>query len=145
MKILLRKILEKLFLVVLFFIIIVGNFLLIYNLTNKFEKINEIYDVSNEINNSSYIYIKDILNNNIIEVNTQDKKEDLKQIFNKVKIRESKLELMDKEQKFDYSILIYSSLNGETIINITDLELMIKNKIYEIDMSINESLAGMFK
>ena len=101
MKILLKKILEKLVLVVLFLVIIFGNVLLIYNLQNKFVSINEIYNISEVIDNAVYISIKDISNDNTILIDSDEKKDKIKDIFNKIKIRESKLNLYI--QTTDYS------------------------------------------
>ena len=145
MKILLKKILEKLVLVILFLVIIFGNVLLIYNIKNKFVDIEEKFDIINNINNAKYISVKDIKNNNIIEVNNNEKKELVKKLFNEIKIRESKLDLMDKNQNIDYTIFIIDYSGNESYINFADKEIMVNNEIYETDFKINENFETLFK
>ena len=57
MKILLKKILEKVIIVFFVLIVIFGNILLIYNFKNKFKSINEIYSFSTKIDEANYICI----------------------------------------------------------------------------------------
>ena len=145
MKILLKKILEKLVLVILFLLIIFGNVLLIYNLQNKFVSINEIYNISEVIDNAVYISIKDISNDNTILIDSDEKKDKIKDIFNKIKIRESKLNVLDKQQKIDYSIFIVSSEGNDLFINIANNEIMLYNNTYESDFKINSCFESLFK
>lgn len=145
MKILLKKILEKLVLVVLFLVIIFGNILLIYNLKNKFVSINEEINISEVIENSKYISINDISNGNTILIDSDEKKEELKDIFNKIKIRESKLNVLDKDQKIDYSIFIVNSEGNDLFINVANKEIMLYDNTYEIDFKINKELISLFK
>ena len=107
MKILLKKILEKITLVIFCLVVIFGNILLIYNFNNKFQNINELYEFSDKIDNSKYICIKNIDNEKVIEINSDEDKQKLKEFFNKIRVIESKLKLIDKEQKIDYTIYIY--------------------------------------
>lgn len=145
MKILLKKILEKLVLVVLFLVIIFGNVLLIYNLKNKFLPINEKINISEVIENSKYISINDISNGNTILIDSDEKKEELKDIFNEIKIRESKLNVLDKDQKIDYSIFIVNSEGNDLFINVANKEVMLYDNTYEIDFKINKELVSLFK
>lgn len=145
MKILLKKILEKLVLVVLFLVIIFGNVLLIYNLKNKFLPINEKINISEVIENSKYISINDISNGNTILIDSDEKKEELKDIFNEIKIRESKLNVLDKDQKIDYSIFIVNSEGNDLFINVANKEIMLYDNTYEIDFKINKELISLFK
>lgn len=145
MKILLKKILEKLVLVVLFLVIIFGNVLLIYNLQNKFVSINEKFNISEVIDNAVYISVKDISNDNTILIDSDMKKDKIKDIFNKIKIRESKLNVLDKQQRIDYSIFIVNSEGNELFINIANKEIMLYNNTYESDFKINEIFETLFK
>lgn len=145
MKILLKKILEKLVLVVLFLVIIFGNVLLIYNLKNKFLPINEKINISEVIENSKYISINDISNGNTILIDSDEKKEELKDIFNEIKIRESKLNVLDKDKKIDYSIFIVNSEGNDLFINVANKEIMLYDNTYEIDFKINKELISLFK
>lgn len=145
MKILLKKILEKLALVLLFLVIIFGNVLLIYNLQNKFVSINETFNISGVIDNAVYISIKDISNDNTILIDSDEKKGKIKDIFNKIKIRESKLNVLDKQQKIDYSIFIVSSEGNDLFINIANKEIMLYNNTYESDFKINSFFESLFK
>ena len=145
MKILLKKILEKLVLVVLFLVIIFGNVLLIYNLQNKFVSINEKFNISEVIDNSLYISVKDISNGNTILIDSDEKKDNIKDIFNKIKIRESNLNVLDKQQRIDYSIFIVNSEGKDLFINIANKEVMLYDTIYETDFKINENFETLFK
>lgn len=145
MKILLKKILEKLVLVILFLVIIFGNVLLIYNLQNKFVSINETFNISEVIDNSLYISVKDISNGNTILIDSDEKKDKIKDIFNKIKIRESKLNVLDKQQRIDYSIFIVNSEGKDLFINIANKEVMLYDTIYETDFKINENFETLFK
>ncbi len=51
MKILLKKVLEKIVFAIFILIVIFGNVLLVYNLRHKFCQINKIYDFSSNRNN----------------------------------------------------------------------------------------------
>ena len=144
MKILLKKILEKVTLVIFCLVVIFGNILLIYNLNNKFQNINELYEFSDKIDNSKYICIKIIDNEKVIEINSDEDKQKLKDFFNKIRVRESKLKLIDKEQKIDYTIYIYTS-DLQIFVNINDSEIMINNEIYETDIKINTYLKELFE
>ena len=145
MKILLKKILEKLVLVVLFLVIIFGNVLLIYNLQNKFVSINEKFNISEVIDNAVYISVKDISNDNTILIDSDEKKDKIKDIFNKIKIRESKLNVLDKQQRIDYSIFIVNSEGNDLFINIANKEVMLYDTTYETDFKINENFETLFK
>lgn len=145
MKILLKKILEKLVLVVLFLVIIFGNVLLIYNLQNKFVSINETFNISEVIDNAVYISVKDISNDNTILIDSDEKKDKIKDIFNKIKIRESKLNVLDKQQRIDYSIFIVNSEGNDLFINIANKEVMLYDTTYETDFKINEIFETLFK
>lgn len=145
MKILLKKILEKLVLVVLFLVIIFGNVLLIYNLQNKFVSINETFNISEVIDNAVYISVKDISNDNTILIDSDEKKDKIKDIFNKIKIRESKLNVLDKQQRIDYSIFIVNSEGKDLFINIANKEVMLYDTIYETDFKINGNFETLFK
>ena len=145
MKILLKKILEKLVLVILFLVIIFGNVLLIYNLQNKFVSINEKFNIAEVIDNSLYISVKDIPNGNTILIDSDEKKDNIKDIFNKIKIRESKLNVLDKQQRIDYSIFIVNSEGKDLFINIANKEVMLYDTIYETDFKINENFETLFK
>lgn len=145
MKVLLRKILEKLLLVALCLVLIIGNILLIYNIKNKFVDIEEKFYIIYNINNAKYISVKDIKNNNIIEVNNNEKKELVKKLFNEIKIRESKLDLMDKNQNIDYTVFIIDYSGNESYINFADKEIMVNNEIYETDFSVNLYFEEIFK
>lgn len=144
MKILLKKILEKVTLVIFCLVVIFGNILLIYNFNNKFQNINELYEFSDKIDNSNYICIKNIDNEKVIEINSDEDKQKLKGFFNKIRVRESKLKLIDKEQKIDYTIYIYTS-DAQIFVNINDSEIMINNEIYETDIKINTYLKELFE
>ena len=144
MKILLKKILEKVTLVIFCLVVIIGNILLIYNFNNKFQNINELYDFSDKIDNSNYICIKNIDNEKVIEINSDEDKQKLKDFFNKIRVRESKLKLIDKEQKIDYTIYIYTS-DAQIFVNINDSEIMINNEIYETDIKIDTYLKELFE
>lgn len=145
MKILLKKILEKLVLVILFLVIILGNVLLIYNLQNKFVSINEKFNISEVIDNAVYISVKDISNDNTILIDSDEKKDKIKDIFNKIKIRESKLNVLDKQQRIDYSIFIVNSEGNDLFINIANKEVMLYDTTYETDFKINENFETLFK
>lgn len=144
MKILLKKILEKVTLVIFCLVVIFGNILLIYNFNNKFQNINELYEFSDKIDNSNYICIKNIDNEKVIEINSDEDKQKLKGFFNKIRVRESKLKLIDKEQKIDYTIYIYTS-DAQIFVNINDSEIMINNEIYETDIKIDTYLKELFE
>lgn len=144
MKILLKKILEKVTLVIFCLVVIFGNILLIYNLNNKFQNINELHEFSDKIDNSKYICIKNIDNEKVIEINSDEDKQKLKDFFNKIRVRESKLKLIDKEQKIDYTIYIYTS-DAQIFVNINDSEIMINNEIYETDIKIDTYLKELFE
>lgn len=144
MKILLKKILEKITLVIFCLVVIFGNILLIYNFNNKFQNINELYDLSDKIDNSNYICVKNIDNEKVIELNSDEDKQKLKDFFNKIRVRESKLKLIDKEQKIDYTIYIYTS-DAQIFVNINDSEIMINNEIYETDIKIDTYLKELFE
>ncbi len=144
MKILLKKILEKVIIVFFVLIVIFGNILLIYNFKNKFKSINEIYSFSTKIDEANYICIKDIDDNNIIDVSEEENREKLKKFFDNIRIRESKLKLIDKEQEIDYTIFIYLPEN-EYFVNIKNSEIMINNKIYETDIKIDSYLSEIFE
>lgn len=144
MKILLKKILEKVTLVIFCLVVIFGNILLIYNFNNKFQNINELYEFSDKIDNSNYICIKNIDNEKVIEINSDEDKQKLKEFFNKIRVRESKLKLIDKEQKIDYTIYIYTS-DAQIFVNINDSEIMINNEIYETDIKIDTYLKEFFE
>lgn len=144
MKILLKKILEKVTLVIFCLVVIFGNILLIYNFNNKFQNINELYEFSDKIDNSRYICIKNIDNEKVIEINSDEDKQKLKGFFNKIRVRESKLKLIDKEQKIDYTIYIYTS-DAQFFVNINDSEIMINNEIYETDIKIDTYLKELFE
>lgn len=144
MKILLKKILEKVTLVIFCLVVIFGNILLIYNFNNKFQNINELYDLSDKIDNSNYICVKNIDNEKVIEINSDEDKQKLKEFFNKIRVRESKLKLIDKEQKIDYTIYIYTS-DAQIFVNINDSEIMINNEIYETDIKIDTYLKELFE
>lgn len=144
MKILLKKILEKVTLVIFCLVVIFGNILLIYNFNNKFQNINELYEFSDKIDNSKYICIKNIDNEKVIEINSDEDKQKLKEFFNKIRVRESKLKLIDKEQKIDYTIYIYKS-DAQFFVNINDSEIMINNEIYETDIKIDTYLKELFE
>lgn len=144
MKILLKKILEKVTLVIFCLVVIFGNILLIYNFNNKFQNINELHEFSDKIDNSKYICIKNIDNEKVIEINSDEDKQKLKEFFNKIRVRESKLKLIDKEQKIDYTIYIYTS-DAQIFVNINDSEIMINNEIYETDIKIDTYLKELFE
>ena len=144
MKILLKKILEKVIIVFFVLIVIFGNILLIYNFKNKFKSINEIYSFFTKIDEANYICIKDIDDNNIIDVSEEENREKLKKFFDNIRIRESKLKLIDKEQEIDYTIFIYLPEN-EYFVNIKNSEIMINNKIYETDIKIDSYLSEIFE
>lgn len=144
MKILLKKILEKVTLVIFCLVVIFGNILLIYNFNNKFQNINELHEFSDKIDNSKYICIKNIDNEKVIEINSDEDKQKLKDFFNKIRVRESKLKLIDKEQKIDYTIYIYTS-DAQIFVNINDSEIMINNEIYETDIKIDTYLKELFE
>lgn len=144
MKILLKKILEKVTLVIFCLVVIIGNILLIYNFNNKFQNINELHEFSDKIDNSKYICIKNIDNEKVIELNSDEDKQKLKDFFNKIRVRESKLKLIDKEQKIDYTIYIYTS-DAQIFVNINDSEIMINNEIYETDIKIDTYLKELFE
>lgn len=145
MKILLKKILEKLVLVLLLLVVIFGNFLLVYNIKNGFVPINDKVDIAEIIGNSLYISVKDISNGNTILIDSDEKKEELKNIFNKIKIRESKLNILDREQKIGYAIFIVNSEGNELFINIANKEVMLYDTTYESDFKINEIFETLFK
>lgn len=145
MKILLKKILEKLVLVILLLVVIFGNFLLVYNVKNGFVPINDKMDIAEVIDNSLYISVKDISNGNTILIDSDEKKEELKNIFNKIKIRESKLNILDREQKIGYSIFIVNSEGKDLFINIANKEVMLYDTTYETDFKINENFETLFK
>lgn len=145
MKILLKKILEKLVLVILLLVVIFGNFLLVYNIKNKFVSINEKFNISEVIDNAVYISVKDISNDNTILIDSDMKKDKIKDIFNKIKIRESKLNVLDKQQRIDYSIFIVNSEGNELFINIANKEVMLYDTTYETDFKINENFETLFK
>lgn len=144
MKILLKKILEKVIIVFFVLIVIFGNILLIYNFKNKFKSINEIYSFSTKIDEANYICIKDIDDNNIIDVSEEENRKKLKKFFDNIRIRESKLKLIDKEQEIDYTIFIYLPEN-EYFVNIKNSEIMINDKIYETDIKIDSYLSEIFE
>lgn len=144
MKILLKKILEKLVLVILLLVVIFGNFLLVYNIKNGFVPINDKMDIAEVIDNSLYISVKDISNGNTILIDSDEKKEELKNIFNKIKIRESKLNILDREQKIGYSIFIVNSEGNDLFINIANKEVMLYDTTYESDFKINEIFETLF-
>lgn len=144
MKILLKKILEKVTLVIFCLVVIFGNILLIYNFNNKFQNINELHEFSDKIDNSKYICIKNIDNEKVIELNSDEDKQKLNDFFNKIRVRESKLKLIDKEQKIDYTIYIYTS-DAQIFVNINDSEIMINNEIYETDIKIDTYLKELFE
>lgn len=144
MKILLKKILEKVTLVIFCLVVIFGNILLIYNFNNKFQNVNELHEFSDKIDNSKYICIKNIDNEKVIEINSDEDKQKLKDFFNKIRVRESKLKLIDKEQKIDYTIYIYTS-DAQIFVNINDSEIMINNEIYETDIKIDTYLKELFE
>ena len=77
MKILLKKILEKVTLVIFCLVVIFGNILLIYNFNNKFQNINELYEFSDKIDNYKYICIKNI-NDSEIMINNEIYETDIK-------------------------------------------------------------------
>ena len=134
MKILLKKILEKVTLVIFCLVVIFGNILLI----------NELHEFSNKIDNSKYICIKKKKKKKVIEINSDEDKQKLKDFFNKIRVRESKLKLIDKEQKIDYTIYIYTS-DAQIFVNINDSEIMINNEIYETDIKIDTYLKELFE
>ena len=145
MKILLKKILEKLVLVLLLLVVIFGNFLLVYNVKNGFVPINDKMDIAEVIDNSLYISVKDISNGNTILIDSDEKKDKIKDIFNKIKIRESKLNVLDKQQIIDYSIFIVNSEGKDLFINIANKEVMLYDTTYETDFKINENFETLFK
>ena len=145
MKILLKKILEKLVLVILLLVVIFGNFLLVYNIKNGFVPINDKMDIAEVIDNSLYISVKDISNGNTILIDSDEKKDKIKDIFNKIKIRESKLNVLDKQQRIDYSIFIVNSEGNDLFINIANKEVMLYDTTYETDFKINEIFETLFK
>ena len=144
MKVLLRKILEKLVLVVLCLVLIIGNILLIYNIKNKFSDINEMFNIREIIDNAQYISIKDVENNKTVIIDDDEKKVILKKLFSEIKIRESKLELMDRNQQIDYAIFIINYEGEESYINFTDREIMIYDKIYESDFKTKSYFEEIF-
>ena len=114
------------------------------DINNKFKSINEIYSFSTKIDEANYICIKDIDDNNIIDVSEEENREKLKKFFDNIRIRESKLKLIDKEQEIDYTIFIYLPEN-EYFVNIKNSEIMINNKIYETDIKIDSYLSEIFE
>lgn len=145
MKVLLRKILEKLVLVILCLVIIVGNILLIYNVRSKFLDIKEKFNIIDTIDNAKYISIKDIENDKTLVISNDERKEMLKNIFNEIKIRESKLKLMDKNQEIDYTVFIVEQYGNEFYINFADSEIMIYDEIYETDFNTKKYFKNLFE
>ncbi len=145
MRILLKKVLEKFLLVLFFVVIIFGNIVLIYNLKNKFVNINENYNISDIIDNSKYISIKNVNENLVTSIEDINKKNELKNILENIKIRESKINSIDKDQKIDFSIFIIDSNEKENFINLLNNEIMVNNKIYECDFNISSKLKEIMK
>lgn len=144
MKVVLKKMLEKLVIVVLCLVLIIGNILLIYNVRNKFVDIKEKFDIIEIIDKAKYISVKNIENNQTIEIDNDEKKDDLKNIFNKIKIRKSKLKLMDKNQKIDYTVFIVEQGGNDFYINFADGEIMLYDEIYESDFNAKSYFEDMF-
>ena len=145
MRILLKKVLEKFLLVLFFVVIIFGNIVLIYNLKNKFVNINENYNISDIIDDSKYISIKNVNENLVTSIEDINKKNELKNILENIKIRESKINSIDKDQKIDFSIFIIDSNEKENFINLLNNEIMVNNKIYECDFNISSKLKEIMK
>ena len=93
---------------------------------------------------NSKIIEGNIDNEKVIEINSDEDKQKLKGFFNKIRVRESKLKLIDKEQKIDYTIYIYTS-DAQFFVNINDSEIMINNEIYETDIKIDSYLKELFE
>lgn len=145
MKILLKNILEKLVLTVLFLGIIFGNILLIYNIKNKFININQKFDIINTIDNAKYVSVKDVENDSTIVIDNNEKKEKLKNIFNKMNIRKSKLNMMAKNKKIEYTVFIVDSQGKEFYISFANKEIMIYEEIYESDFNAKTYFEDSFK
>lgn len=144
MKILLKKVLEKIVFAIFILIVIFGNILLVYNLRHKFCQINKIYDFSSKIDNSQYICIKNISNENTIEINSYENKQKLKELFDNIRVRKSNLKLIDKDQKIDYTIYMYIP-EHQIFVNIKNSEIMIDDNVYETDININTYLEEKFE
>ena len=86
---------KKIFGIVCVIIICFACFCLGFWFNNKFQNINELYEFSDKIDNSKYICIKNIDNEKVIEINSDEDKQKLKEFFNKIRVRESKLKLIE--------------------------------------------------
>lgn len=137
MKILLKNILEKTVVVIFCLVIMLGNIVVIYNIKNKFVNIDEKCDIVNMIDTSKYLLIKDIKNEKNIEIRNDSQdgqiKNDIKEKLKNIKVRDSKLNLIDKTKEIYYTIYIINSQGNEVNINFSKKELKINNKVYETD------------
>lgn len=146
MKMLLKKILEKFVMAIFCLVIILGNMLLIYNIVNKYKPVNEVFGVSEIITNSpKSVFVRDVSSDNTVVIDTQEEKDKLKSIFDNMKIRESKLNLIDKNQKIDYTVFISYHDSKELFISVCGREIMINDVVYTCDFNVNSKFVELFK
>ena len=147
MKLLLKNVLEKLLLVVFCIIVLLGNVLLIYNQKNKFENFDKMYNVVSAIDHSKYVLVKDIQNDKNIEIkrdNYNNFNKELQEVLKSIKIRESKLKLMDKTGEIEYTIYIVDENGEELVIDFSLNELKINDDIYETDYNASTYFDKIF-
>lgn len=145
MTMLLRKMFEKLALVIFALLIIVGNTILIYNLCNNYVKIDQKTDIDQFILNAKYIEITDINKNYKKEVISNENVDNLIKAFNKIKVRDSKINFLDKNQKYFYTVYIVKNDGEEEYIDIANRQIMLHDKVYTTDISIKEIFDDIFK
>lgn len=147
MKILLKNILEKMLLVVFCIIVMFGNVLLIYNLRNKFESFDKKYNITGIANDAKYVLVKDIQNDRNIEIkgeNYNGLNKKLQEVLQNIKIRESKLKLMDKTGDIEYTMYMVDQNGGEVVIDFSQNELKVNDEIYEMDYNASTYFDKMF-
>lgn len=147
MKLLLKNVLEKLLLVVFCIIVLLGNVLLIYNQKNKFENFDKMYNVVSAIDHSKYVLVKDIQNDKNIEIkrdNYNNFNKELQEVLKSIKIRESKMKLMDKTGEIEYTIYIVDENGEELVIDFSLNELKINDDIYETDYNASTYFDKIF-
>lgn len=147
MKLLLKNVLEKLLLVVFCIIVLLGNVLLIYNKKNKFENFDKMYNVVSAIDHSKYVLVKDIQNDKNIEIkgdNYNNFNKELQEVLKSIKIRESKLKLMDKTGEIEYTIYIVDENGEELVIDFSLNELKTNDDIYETDYNASTYFDKIF-
>lgn len=145
MKILLKKILEKLTIIIFFLVIIVGNVFFVYNIVNKYIDIEKRVDIQSIIQSSKYIEITKIETNQKVEIISDEEKLNLIKRFNGIKVRDGKINFLDRNQCYEYIIYILDEKGNENIIDIGNRQLIVYDKLYTSDFKLENAFDNYFE